>query len=158
MKKVAIVAIVAAILFLLWGTLLLVILPSLPDVEPSDLVGTYMGSYYGVMKLTADRRKGIYEGGTHALNLNTDGTYTYVYDPVDGNCVITAGLWEFEDWDHDPKILLHNFLLAPSRKKGEKPGYHYLNINQTLFGPIRLNINSDFSYYWIKQKKRDPLE
>jgi len=179
MKKTTIAALLGAgilldaILLVLGGVLFLRVFFLLPDVKRSDLIGTYVGSYDVFPKITAAERAGIYESGTHLLELKSDGTYIYVYDPVDGNSVTTVGPWEFTPGLSGMDVGLHNFLLAPSKKRDrwaqmtEKPGSWYLPVEDVVGGPIwcyplfkvlgvghiRIVINEDHFYYWVKQKE-----
>jgi hypothetical protein len=180
MRKTTIAALLGAGIFLyavllvLAGVLFLQVLLLLPDIKRSDLIGTYVGSYDVFPKITAGYRNGIYEGGTHFLELKPDGTYIYVYEPVDGNSVTTVGPWEFTPGLSGMDVGLHNFMLAPSKKKDrwaqmtEKPGSRYLPVEEIVGGPIwcypvfkvlgagriRIVIDDDLSYYWVKQKPR----
>jgi len=158
MKKATIVVIVtllAAILFMLEGVLFLLILYSLPDVKSSDMIGSYAGSYEVFPKITYRLRTGIYEDGTHLLELKSDQTYKYMYNPIDGNSVEISGLWQFKPGYRGRRVVLSNFLFAPSAESEKKPGYRGFPIHKRLFGPIRLSVDSDVGYYWIKQKKRN---
>jgi hypothetical protein len=180
MRKTAIAALLgagvllAAVLLVLGGVLFLLVLCLLPDVKRSDLIGTYVGSYDVFPKITPRERSGIYEGSTHLLELKSDGTYIYVYDPVDGNSVTTVGSWQFTRAFSGPEVVLHDFMLAPSKRKDrwaqmtEKPGVWFLSVEEVVGGPIwsyplfkvlgaghiRILINDDRYYYWVKQKER----
>jgi hypothetical protein len=163
-----------AILLVLGGVLFLRVSFLLPGFKRSDLIGTYVGSYDVFLKITARERSGIYEGGTHLLELRSDGTYIYVYDPVDGNSVTTVGSWQFTRAFSGPEVILHDFMLAPSKRKDrwaqmtEKPGFWFRPVEEVVGGPIwcyplfkvlgaghiRILINDDHYYYWVKQKER----
>lgn len=160
MKSVVIASILAVLLAVLLtaGAILLLLLLRLPSgvqqVERSDLIGNYVGSYYGIIGLTSNVRKGLYCGGTHSLELNSDGTYTYVYNPTDANSVKTVGAWRFTRKYTPPNVVLDGFLLAPTTDSQEKPGVRYLNIHTSPFKPIRLSIDYDLGYCWVKLKER----
>jgi hypothetical protein len=160
MKKatiVVIVALLAAILLMLEVVLFLLILFSLPDVKSSDMIGSYAGSYEVFPKITYRLRKGIYEDGTHLLELKSDQTYTYIYDPIDGNSVEISGLWQFKPGYRGRDIVLSNFLLAPSAESSKKSGYRAFPIHKRFYKPIRLSVNSDAGFYLVKQKKRSKV-
>jgi len=122
------------------------------DLDQATLVGTYVGSYEVFPKITTRLRAGIYKNGTHLLELKSDNTYMYVYNPVDGNSVETVGLWEIKSGYRGCDVVLHDFLLAPSTVSGEKPGVHTFPIQKRFCRPIRLDLGSDIGYYWVKQK------
>ena len=162
-----------AILLVLGGVLFLRVFYIFPDIKRSDLIGIYVGIYDVFPKITARYRKGIYEGGTHLLELKSDGTYIYVYDPVGGNSVTTVGHWQFTRAFSGPEVVLHDFMLAPSKKKDrwaqmtEKPGFWFRSVEEVVGGPIwcypllkvlgvghiRIVINDDHSYYWVKERE-----
>jgi hypothetical protein len=158
MKNVVVVSILAillAILLIVGAILFLLALSSVaPKCETSDLIGNYVGSYYGIIGLTSNVRKGVYNGGTHSLELKSDGTYTYVYNPIDANAVETVGAWRFTRKYTPPNVVLDGFLLAPTTDSQEKPGVRYLNIHTSPFKPIRLSIDYDLGYCWVKLKER----
>ena len=182
MKKttMAIVAVIACVLGALLvevvfaGFCLLLIVRS--SVKRSDLIGTYVGGYDCITIFSSDeRKKGVYHEGTHSLELRADGTYLYGYDPVEGPEVTTVGKWEFTTEYSRPEVVLNDFMFAPSKTKGrwpwlaEGPGSSYAPVEKIIRGPIwyqvllilldagriRIVINEDHVYYWLKTRRPD---
>jgi len=127
------------------------------EIKSGELVGYYTGRYEVFPKITTRYRKGIFEGGTHSLELKPDGTYIYIYSPIDGNDVKTIGTWEFSN-KYGPQVVLSGFSISPSSNSKGKPGYVYLRVSRTRFGSICIRIHADFEYYWIQQKKTVKVE
>ena len=127
------------------------------DLDESTIVGSYVGSYEVFPKITARLRSGIYKGGTHLLELKSDKTYTYVYNPVDGNSVEINGLWEFKRY-RDRVVVLHDFFCVWSAVSAKRPGTHVFPIQKKFCRPIRIDLDSDVGFYWINQKKPNHVE
>ena len=144
---------VLPIILAIWGVLILVTIWSLPEITRSDVIGNYAGHYDVFPKITAGYRKGVYKGGTHQLQVKADGTFAYLYSPTGGSSTKTTGTWTLLRKKRGSSIVFEGLALAPSSADTRKPGYWALPIHRPIRGPIRLTINDDLGYYWIKKKR-----
>jgi hypothetical protein len=73
-------------------------------VERSQVLGDYQAEH---------------QNGVETIELRPDGTYTQHFRLKDGTDEIISGSWEFEPYNGEPKIALHNFrayfLLSPEK-------------------------------------------
>jgi len=156
MKRVVRIAVLAIcalpILLAIWGALLLVIVRSLPEITRADVIGDYVGHYEVFPRITTGYRNGVYKGGTHQLQVQADGTFVYIYSPTGGNTTKTTGTWTLHHTKRGLSILFDGLALAPSDADARKSGYWDIPIHRPFWGPIRLPINDDLGYYWIKKK------
>ena len=158
MKKVVRVTIlgmcVLPALVIAAGALFVVTVCSLPEVTGSDLIGNYVGCYDVFPKIASDSRNGIYKGGTHQLRVQADRTYVYIYRPTDNNSITITGTWTLMQSNGGASIVLEDFTLAPSGADMKQVrNYHELPIHKPIWGPIRVIIDDDHGYYWIKVRR-----
>ncbi|MCP4708700.1 MAG: hypothetical protein GY869_08755 [Planctomycetes bacterium] len=65
-----------------------------PKINKAILVGFYEGGYSGFARV--DLRPGsVYNQGYHFLELKADGTYTYLYQPLEGESYYFEDKWSY---------------------------------------------------------------
>jgi hypothetical protein len=133
------------------GVIFLVVVCSPPEIARHDLIGSYTGYYDVFPKIMSGYRKGIYKGGTHQLQMEADGTYTYVFRPSDGNSIRVTGTWTLLRARGYPSIEFDGLMLAPSNADTRKSGTYSLPIHQSIWGRVRITIDDDLGYYWIRR-------
>lgn len=122
-----------------------------PQIDESELVGKYVGEYLMFLKITDGDRKGIYENSKLSLELRSDGTYVYQRTKIDGAQFTNSGTWEFEYWEGKPIISFSGFDFALPRYS-RKRGFWVTNVGRTRGGNIKLCIDPDGNYFFVKQK------
>lgn len=108
-------------LFYLIGVIVLfyVINFSTVFLTQEDLVGTYNGKYVGLSRhLYEDYeiKNGIYNNGTHKLDIKSDGTYTYLYCSITGEEIEYSGTWKYCELAGDKVLVLYGFKVVPEKR------------------------------------------
>ena len=89
--------------------------------------------------------------GLDAIELKQDGTYVYIYQSRGGEEFRNAGRWTFYRQDNAPRITFTDFVFGLRGYGGAKPGYWDVEIERSWRGELRLSLDPDLNYYYLKQ-------
>jgi hypothetical protein len=124
-----------------------------PPIDKSLMVGKYMGYYDVFPKITTESRKGIYGQGTHSLELRSDGTYVHLCKTIDGQEVRNTNTWEFYlDQEGYKRIKLYGFVFGSKQGNAQQARGLNTSVERSSSGKIRICMDVDFEYYFIKQE------
>lgn len=107
-----------------------------PNVGPRAVLGRYV----------ANHNKGL-----DVIELKQDGTYAYVYRPTQGEEFRNAGRWTFYYKDEAPRITFRDFVFGLKSYGGLDPGYWDVEVERSWDGRLRLALDADLNYYYVKQ-------
>jgi hypothetical protein len=100
-------------------------------VERSEVLGDYQTEH---------------QIGVETIELGADGTYTQHFKQKDGTDTIISDRWEFEPYNGEPKVALHDFR-AHFPEDPEKTDVTLLGIEKT-WGRLRLYLSYDRDEYY----------
>ena len=86
-----------------------------------------------------------------AIDLNQDGTYTYLYRPKSGAEFHNSGRWTLYREGSEARITFRDFIFGLPGYGGGPPGYWDVEVETSWAGKLRLSINPDLNYYYVKQ-------
>ena len=109
-----------------------------PTIERRALLGKYV----------ANHGKGL-----DAIELKHDGSYVYFYRSSSGKEFRNAGRWTFYRQDNAPRITFNDFVFGLGGYGGAKPGYWDVEIERSWRGELRLSLDPDLNYYYLKQNQ-----
>lgn len=107
------------------------------EIDIKTVIGNYVANH---------------QKGTDTLELRPDGTYNYQYIFPDGGEIKISNKWEFNNSDGKPIITFHKFIFGLPGYGSKDPGFWIVEVKRTLTGDLRLVIDPDLNYYYIKQK------
>jgi len=89
------------------------------------------------------------KSATEMLNVKSDGTYEYYYKGSAGKEITNSDKWIFEYWRGKPLVTFSHFIFG-WKETESRPAYWAVEVERSLFGNIKLSINSDLDYYFVK--------
>ena|ERR1700734_3762943 len=101
-------------------------------VERSEVPGNYQTDH---------------QNGVETIELMADGTYTQHFKGRDGTDVRSSDTWEFEPYNGEPKIALHNFRSHFLQSSEKTADVTLLGIEKD-WGRIRLYLSYDRDEYY----------
>jgi hypothetical protein len=105
------------------------------EVDSAAVLGTYV----------ANHNKGLDE-----IELRQDGTYVYVCRLDDGKTLRNTDGWTLHYENGQPRITFNHFTFCLS-EYGAQPAYWDVPVDRTWTGTMRLPLDPDLGYYFIKQ-------
>ncbi len=120
-------------------------------IDKSLLIGNYKGSYEVLPKITEDCKKGVYKGGTHELELQSNGQYTYRYTLADGQVISNANKWKYEREHDQPVITLYEFSIGSPDYDLEALGFWSRDVELGTNRTVRFCIQPDLGFYFVKE-------
>ena len=87
------------------------------------------------------------------LQLNSDGTYVHYFKTHESKEFKASDKWEFEYTNGKPTITFSKFSFGLSGYGTAQPGFWIVQVERSLTGDIRLCIDPDLGYYYVKQRK-----
>jgi hypothetical protein len=100
--------------------------------------------------------KANHNKGEDLLELKEDGTYIYQFITPDGKEIKNTNKWELEYLEGRPIITFLRFSSALSKYSSQRPGFWIVEVEKSFFnGNIRLCIDPDLGYYYVKKKPSD---
>jgi hypothetical protein len=101
-------------------------------VERSQVLGDYQTEH---------------QNGIETIELRADGTYTQHFKQKDGADTIISDDWEFEPYNGDPKVALHNFRTHFPQPSEKGTDVTLLGIERH-WGRLRLYLSYDRDEYY----------
>jgi hypothetical protein len=87
------------------------------------------------------------------VEIRADGTYTYQYKTVSGDDDFTnTGTWIIEDHAGRTYITFNKFVFVLPGYGSGRPAYWPVEPLRSLTGSIRLTLDPDLGYYYVKQE------
>ena len=107
------------------------------NIAKSDIIGHY----------TANHGHGI-----ETLELLPNGEYVLLYKGQGTPSLENRNKWQFDYTKGTPQITFSKYVFGYRGDPGAAtgPGYWDVSVTRTVFGKIRLEINSDLGYYYYK--------
>jgi hypothetical protein len=101
-------------------------------VERSQLLGNYQATH---------------QSGVEMIELKSDGRYTHQFKRKDSTETTASDIWEFEPYDGEPKVALHNFKAYFPQSPENGTDITLLGVEKH-WGKIRLYVSYDrYEYY-----------
>jgi hypothetical protein len=104
------------------------------SVAPSDIPGVYEATL---------------PSGSEILKLKPSGVYTQQMKGEHGIELAATGQWEFEPYQGEPKIAIHNFSAHFPGSSPQKVDIFLLGAEKS-WGRVRLYVNYDLGQYYSK--------
>ncbi len=130
-------------------------------IEREDVVGVYYGEYPHILKTSDKFRNGIYNKGTHSLELKDDGTYVYIYTSTDGEEKKYEDRWRFDRMELGPYVYIKKInsnLLAPEGLPKAKVGVRLAVLavpaGRLFGGRMALTVCDDLDFYLVKKQHK----
>ena len=123
--------------------------------DQNTLTGKYKGYFYVFPKISDRLKYGIYNDGYHFLELKDNGTFEYVYTPLDGEKTICEGNWALYKNSWKTQIIFRKIDMSklsefPGEKK-KRMGIYYAYIKRLPGRIVGISIDADVSFYLIKE-------
>jgi len=144
------------LLFLLIIILLLLIRTLIfPPINRAALIGKYQGGYVGIGK-KSDQTKNVYNDGFHSLELRSDGSFIYRYEPLKGEEYVFGDTWRYERKAFGPLITFDRIEMAKLNEEfRDEPGQFSsvtISIKKLSGRRIGISIDRDVGFYLIKKR------
>jgi hypothetical protein len=105
--------------------------------------------------ITQDEVIGIYIANHHKgldeIELQRTGLYTYTCKLNDGKALKNSGSWSLHYENEEARITFNNFVFCLSQY-GSKPAYWDVPVEKSWTGKLRLPLDRDLNYYFVRQK------
>jgi len=121
--------------FALGLTCAVVLLGCSEVIDRSQMIGSYEARH---------------QNGVEILTLRPDDTYILKFSAVDSSESTSSGKWEFEPFEGEPKVALHNFSSHLFKQPQVKADLSLLDI-ENRWGRIRLFVSHDLDQYYLKK-------
>jgi hypothetical protein len=106
------------------------------NITRDDVLGKYL----------ANHGKGLDE-----IEIKPDGTYFHACKLHDGSSTENSNQWNLHFEKDKPRITFSNFRFCFPPYSKTPPGFWDVDIDRSLMGSLRLDIDSDVHYYYKKQ-------
>ena len=131
-------------------------LASRPPVQTILLLLIFSGLLSGCAKeidrpQVVGQYQAVHKSGIETLDLREDGTYIYSFKSAGSAELPFRDRWEFESFQGEPKVALHNFSPHFSQAPDKKADVLLLGVEKTLFG-VRLYASYDLGEYYVKKR------
>ncbi len=91
------------------------------------------------------------DAGREVIELKRDGNYLYVCQVRGAEEFRNIGRWKFYYQDGAPRITFQNFVVGPGGYGNAKLGFWDIEVDRSWFGSLRLPLDRDLGYYYIKK-------
>jgi hypothetical protein len=90
-----------------------------------------------------------HQNGVETIELRSNGTYTQIFKRKDGTEATVTDTWDFEPYNGEPKVALHNFSAHFSQSPEKGADVTLLGIEKD-WGRIRLYLSYDRDDYYSR--------
>jgi hypothetical protein len=126
--------------FIVFSVLLSIVVPfgCSKEVERPQVLGTYRAEH---------------QNGVETIELRADGTYTQHFKQKDGPDTTISDHWEFEPYNGEPKVALHNFRTRFSQSPEKDSDITLLGIEKD-WGQLHLYLSYDRGEYYSREEEK----
>jgi hypothetical protein len=97
------------------------------------------------------RYSGNHGKGIDQIELRPDGSYLYACRLSDGKEFSNSDRWTLDYANQEARITLDHFTSC-LQQHGATPGYWDMPVEKSWSGTLRLALNPDLGYYYVRQK------